>query len=70
MLGEQGDLLDSADLTACVSLGPSVDWWALGVCLFEFLTGIPPFNDETPALVFQNILKRGKSYNTWLRSTR
>ncbi|XP_011369300.1 serine/threonine-protein kinase greatwall isoform X1 [Pteropus vampyrus] len=38
--------------------GPAVDWWALGVCLFEFLTGIPPFNDETPLQVFQNILKR------------
>ncbi|KAG8138863.1 hypothetical protein E2320_001667 [Naja naja] len=36
----------------------AVDWWALGVCLFEFLTGIPPFNDETPQQVFQNILKR------------
>ncbi|XP_068615288.1 serine/threonine-protein kinase greatwall-like [Brachionichthys hirsutus] len=35
-----------------------VDWWALGVCLFEFLTGVPPFNDETPQLVFQNILSR------------
>uniref|UniRef100_A0A3Q3LZ07 Serine/threonine-protein kinase greatwall n=1 Tax=Labrus bergylta TaxID=56723 RepID=A0A3Q3LZ07_9LABR len=35
-----------------------VDWWALGVCLFEFLTGVPPFNDETPHLVFQNILNR------------
>lgn len=40
-----------------------VDWWALGVCLFEFLTGIPPFNDETPQLVFQNILNRGKRIN-------
>ncbi|XP_074123088.1 serine/threonine-protein kinase greatwall isoform X2 [Sminthopsis crassicaudata] len=40
------------------SHGPAVDWWALGVCLFEFLTGIPPFNDETPQHVFQNILKR------------
>uniref|UniRef100_A0A8C3GHA0 Serine/threonine-protein kinase greatwall n=1 Tax=Cairina moschata TaxID=8855 RepID=A0A8C3GHA0_CAIMO len=38
--------------------GAAVDWWALGVCLFEFLTGIPPFNDETPTQVFQNILKR------------
>ncbi|KAJ8396816.1 hypothetical protein AAFF_G00014150 [Aldrovandia affinis] len=35
-----------------------VDWWALGVCFFEFLTGVPPFNDETPQLVFQNILNR------------
>ncbi|XP_037311833.2 serine/threonine-protein kinase greatwall [Pungitius pungitius] len=35
-----------------------VDWWALGVCLFEFLTGVPPFNDETPQLVFHNILNK------------
>lgn len=47
-----------------ISFSPStdatVDWWALGVCLFEFLTGVPPFNDETPQLVFQNILNRGQ----------
>ncbi|XP_041367481.1 serine/threonine-protein kinase greatwall-like [Gigantopelta aegis] len=36
----------------------AVDWWALGVCLFEFLTGLPPFNDETAELVFQNILNK------------
>ena len=40
-------------------LGAPVDWWAVGVCLYEFLTGIPPFNDETPELVFQHILNRG-----------
>lgn len=39
-------------------LGSAVDWWALGVCLFEFMTGIPPFNDETPQAVFNNILNR------------
>ncbi|XP_064601720.1 serine/threonine-protein kinase greatwall-like [Liolophura sinensis] len=38
--------------------GPGVDWWALGVCLFEFLTGVPPFCDSTPELIFQNILNR------------
>ncbi|KAK6624938.1 hypothetical protein RUM44_011802 [Polyplax serrata] len=38
--------------------GSAVDWWALGVCLFEFMTGIPPFNDETPQAVFTNILNR------------
>ncbi|XP_070564918.1 serine/threonine-protein kinase greatwall-like isoform X2 [Ptychodera flava] len=38
--------------------GKEVDWWALGVCLFEFLTGVPPFNDQTPDLVFTNILNR------------
>ena len=38
--------------------GAAVDWWALGVCLYEFCTGIPPFNDETPQAVFANILAR------------
>ncbi|KAL7747020.1 hypothetical protein RI367_007633 [Sorochytrium milnesiophthora] len=33
-----------------------VDWWALGICLFEFLCGFPPFADETPELIFRNIL--------------
>ncbi|GIY35243.1 hypothetical protein CEXT_688521, partial [Caerostris extrusa] len=38
--------------------GFPVDWWALGVCLFEFLTGIPPFNDQTAEAVFKNILHK------------
>ncbi|KRK02807.1 serine/threonine-protein kinase greatwall isoform X2 [Drosophila yakuba] len=38
--------------------GSAVDWWALGVCFYEFMTGIPPFNDETPQKVFDNILNK------------
>ncbi|XP_073912552.1 serine/threonine-protein kinase greatwall isoform X3 [Castor canadensis] len=61
--GDDGRILGTPDYLAPELLlgtahGPAVDWWALGVCLFEFLTGIPPFNDETPQQVFQNILKR------------
>ncbi|XP_028393875.1 serine/threonine-protein kinase greatwall-like [Dendronephthya gigantea] len=37
--------------------GVGVDWWALGVCLYEFLTGIPPFSDETPELIFKHIME-------------
>ncbi|KAJ2646472.1 hypothetical protein IWW40_005389 [Coemansia sp. RSA 1250] len=36
--------------------GLAVDWWALGVCLFEFICGYPPFMDETPEAIFRNIL--------------
>jgi len=38
--------------------GASMDWWAVGVTLFEFLTGVPPFNSDTPEKIFQNILNR------------
>ena len=34
----------------------AVDWWGLGICLYEFLIGVPPFSDETAELVFENIL--------------
>lgn len=38
--------------------GPAVDWWSLGICLYEFLLGGPPFNDESPEKIFKNILAR------------
>lgn len=36
----------------------AVDWWALGVILYEFLYGYPPFHADTPEKVFDNILSR------------
>jgi len=37
-----------------------VDWWALGVCLYEFMTGVVPFEGETVQEIFEDILRRGK----------
>ena len=34
----------------------SLDWWSLGVMIFEFLTGFPPFNDDTVEKIYDNIL--------------
>lgn len=34
------------------------DWWAVGVVLYEFIYGFPPFHAETPEKVFDNIVSR------------
>jgi len=34
----------------------AIDLWSLGVILYEFMVGIPPFNDETIDKIFTNIL--------------
>jgi serine/threonine protein kinase len=36
--------------------GRSVDWWALGILIFEMLAGYPPFYDENPFGIYQKIL--------------
>jgi len=36
--------------------GKAVDWWALGVLIYEMLSGYPPFYDENPFGIYQKIL--------------
>jgi len=37
--------------------GREVDWWSLGVILFEFLMGFPPFHSpNSPEEIFENIV--------------
>jgi len=38
--------------------GSGVDWWALGVCLYEFMTGVVPFEGDTVQEIFEDILRR------------
>lgn len=38
--------------------GSPVDYWGLGVILYEMLVGFPPFNDDTVDAIFSNILER------------
>ncbi|XP_062865481.1 cAMP-dependent protein kinase catalytic subunit PRKX [Trichomycterus rosablanca] len=36
--------------------GQAVDWWALGILIFEMLAGYPPFFDDNPFGIYQKIL--------------
>lgn len=35
----------------------SVDWWTLGVLLYEMMTGLPPFYDENTNEMYRKILQ-------------
>jgi serine/threonine protein kinase len=37
--------------------GKGVDWWTLGVLIFEMMAGIDPFNDSDPMMIYQNIIR-------------
>merc|ERR1712107_747059 len=41
--------------------GKAVDWWTLGILIYEMIVGQPPFCDEEPIGIYQKILA-GKVY--------
>jgi len=36
--------------------GKAVDWWTLGILIYEMIVGYPPFVDEDPMGIYQKIL--------------
>ena len=39
------------------SYGPAVDWWSVGIILFEFLVGAPPFQGDTVQEIFRKTVQ-------------
>ena len=59
--------------TACLTqilqeldYGASVDWWALGVLMYEMMAGQPPFEADNEDDLFESILHDDVLYPVWL----
>ena len=46
--------------------GASVDWWALGVLMYEMMAGQPPFEADNEDELFESILHDDVLYPVWL----
>lgn len=60
------DLALFAQILQEMLYGPAVDWWAMGVLLYEMLCGHAPFEAENEDDLFEAILNDEVVYPTWL----
>nr|CCC94332.1 putative protein kinase A catalytic subunit [Trypanosoma congolense IL3000] len=44
----------------------AVDWWTLGILLYEMLVGYPPFFDESPFRTYEKILEGKLQFPRWI----
>lgn len=52
-----GKIVFTSDCYHCCCCFANAHHARPGIIIFEFLTGIPPFNDESPGKIFENILE-------------
>lgn len=43
--------------------GKAVDWWTLGILIYEMLASVPPFYDDNPRRVYEKILQGHINFN-------
>jgi len=46
--------------------GKAVDWWAMGILLYEMMVGYPPFFDESPFRIYEKILEGKLQFPKWI----
>jgi serine/threonine protein kinase len=44
----------------------AVDWWALGVLIYEMVLGYPPFYADSPIGIYKKIVDARISFPSWL----
>ena len=42
-------------ISSIIQHSQGVDWWTLGILIFETLVGQPPFNDDDPMGIYQQV---------------